>query len=594
MTSQHLIQQMRHQFLSRGEATALKFKRGEQWQDTDWNQLQQEIDQLAQGLLSLGVDTQEKVGILSGNRPQWVSADLAIMSVRGVTVPIYPTSTLEQIRYILKDAGIRHLFVSGAEQCANACTLADEGELDSVILLSEGCMEDFHPAVITLDELKARGFEDKYSALWQARFDSLASDDLFTLIYTSGTTGEPKGVMLDYDNMRASFEMHDDFIDVGKGDLSLGFLPLSHVFERAWSLYQLRQGATVAYIEDPREVQAALAEVKPTLFAAVPRLFEKIYATIYHKLESAPSHKRAMFQWAINVGKQVQAHKRAGTQAPALLKVQHGIAEKLIFNKIRQLLGGRIRFMPCGGAKLDSQVVEFFHAIGLDVICGYGMTETVATITAFGSDGQDLNSCGKPLSGIEVRLSDDNEILVKGATVMRGYYNKPEATAETMCDGWLRTGDAGRFTETGELVITERLKELMKTSNGKYIAPQVVEGAIGQDHYIEQVAVIADGRHFVTALLVPSFEALEAFAHEQGIKFRERLDLLAHPDIKKLLDQRIKECQRSLAKFEQVKKYRLLAREFSMEEGEITPTLKLRRRVINMRYRAEIEAMYAS
>lgn len=417
--------------------------------------------------------------------------------------------------------------------------------------------------------------------------------DLFTLIYTSGTTGEPKGVMLNYTNMGAQLRLHDERLTVTAEDVSLCFLPLSHVFERAWSFYVMHSGAQNVYLSDTNQVREAMQSVKPTVMCAVPRFYEKIFSAIHEKVAQAKWHKRAMFKCAIWVGEKRFLTERAGCKPNVVLSAMHKLADKLVLSKLRGILGGRVRFLPAAGAKLDDNVILFFQALGANIKYGYGMTETCATVSCWEENDFRFGSIGKPLPDVEVRIGHENEIQVRGPIVMCGYYNKPLETAATFTeDGWLKTGDAGALDENGNLFITERLKDLMKTSNGKYIAPQMVEGTLAQDRFIEQVAVIADARKFVSALIVPCFESLEEYAKSINLKYHDRLDLLRHSHIVEMFDQRLREMQKGLAKFEQVKRFTLLPEAFSMEQGELTPTLKLRRKIINSRYQMEIESMY--
>jgi long-chain acyl-CoA synthetase len=418
-------------------------------------------------------------------------------------------------------------------------------------------------------------------------------DDLFTLIYTSGTTGRPKGVMLDYTNLGAQLYGHDQRLTLNEQDVSLCFLPLSHVYERAWSFYVLYKGAVNCYLQDTMQVRDALGEVRPTVMCAVPRFYEKIFSAIHERVAKAPLHRKLIFTWAVNMGARLAVCKQKQREPSLWLRKSYQLADKLVLAKLRALLGGRIKFMPCGGAKLDPTIGRFFHAIGVNVKLGYGMTETTATIYCWDDACFDPDSIGSIMPGAEVKIGADKEILVRGPMVMRGYYNMPEETANSFDEhGFLKTGDAGQFDAHGNLYITDRIKELMKTSGGKYIAPQVVEGAIGKDHFIEQIAVIADTRKFVSALIVPSFEALEEYAKELNIKYHDRLELIKHSQVVEMFEKRVAELQQELAKFEQVKKFTLLPDAFSMDRGELTPTLKLRRKVIHERYQVEIESMY--
>lgn len=418
-------------------------------------------------------------------------------------------------------------------------------------------------------------------------------DDLLTLIYTSGTTGQPKGVMLDYANIAAQLEGHDERLNISNDDVSLCFLPLSHVFERAWTFYILYSGATNCYLQDTMQIRDALGEIKPTVMCAVPRFYEKIFSAIHEKVSKAPLIRKVLFTWAVNMGAKMALCHQENRQPSLLLKKSYALADKLVLSKLRALLGGNINFMPCGGAKLDETIGRFFHAIGINVKLGYGMTETTATVSCWDDKCFNPDSIGMSMPGAQVKIGENNEILVRGPMVMRGYYKMPEETALSFDEqGFLKTGDAGHIDEQGNLFITDRIKELMKTSGGKYIAPQVIEGAIGKDHFIEQIAVIADTRKFVSALIVPCYDSLEEYAKELNIKYHDRLELIKNNQVVEMLEKRVNDLQKELAKFEQVKKFKLLPKAFSMDKGELTPTQKLRRKVINDRYQDEIEEMY--
>ncbi|HBO37131.1 MAG TPA: long-chain fatty acid--CoA ligase, partial [Pasteurellaceae bacterium] len=419
-------------------------------------------------------------------------------------------------------------------------------------------------------------------------------DDLFTLIYTSGTTGEPKGVMLDYANLAHQLQAHDLALpEINHKDVSLSFLPFSHIFERAWIAYTLHRGAVNCYLENTNEVRSALTELKPTLMCAVPRLYEKIYTAVLDKVQKAPILRRMIFHWAINTGRKHFDLHTDNRKIPFLLRAQYILANKLVLSKLRGLLGGRIRMMPCGGAKLEPTIGLFFHGIGINIKLGYGMTETTATVSCWGERGFNPNSIGSLMPNAEVKIGPNNEILVRGGMVMRGYYKNPAETATAFTDdGFLKTGDAGEFDADGNLFITDRIKELMKTSNGKYIAPQYIEGKIGKDKFIEQVAVVADAKKYVSALIVPCFEALEEYAKLLNIKYNDRMELIKHSEIIQFFEKRISELQKELAGFEQIKKFTLLPQAFTTKMEEITPTLKLRRKVILQRYHEQIEAMY--
>ena len=600
----HLISQIRERAQRNPEQIAMRFasqssdQRSPQdahqqdWLEVSWHQLGDKIDQASKALLKKNLHVQAKVGIWSQNMPQWTVADLACLQARLVTVPLYPTSTIEQVKYILDETEASLLFVGEQAQYNGAVELmAQSPTLKTIVVFDRSVVIQDCPQAIYFDDFIQNGVEQ---AILDERLASRCMEDLFTLIYTSGTTGEPKGVMLDYTNMAASFRGHDQIIHLDSLDTSLCFLPLSHIFERGWSFYALARGATNVYLKEPHQVSEALKTVKPTVLCAVPRFFEKVYTTIHGKVSSAPFARRMIFNTAVKIGMAHMEYRRQGTEAPTYLQKLNNIADKMVFSKIREGLGGCIRFMPCGGARLDDDINRFFHAIGVDVKVGYGMTETVATVTCFRDTEFEFGSCGMPLPGIQVRIGDEGEIQVKGDTVMRGYYKKPEETAKTFtADGWLRTGDAGLIDENGALRMTERIKELMKTSNGKYIAPQYIEGTINKDRFIEQIAIVADARNYVTALIVPAFEALEEHAKALNLKYQNHKELIQHSSIQALIHERVVKVQEGLAKFEQVKKFTLLPKEFSIELGEITPTLKLRRKIIMKRFKKEIEAMYS-
>ncbi|WP_042063020.1 AMP-dependent synthetase/ligase [Aeromonas allosaccharophila] len=593
MPKLHLVRLMRERIAQLGNKAALRVQQDGQWRAIGWRTLGQAMDYCAQALIRAGHQPTEMVGIYARNMPEWTQADLGILAARGVSVPIYPTSTLEQLRYIVRDANIGLLFVGEQPQFDQALNLLKDGEIRQIVALDgnvnlRGCEQASH-----FQTFLVSGNHQPSEQELRERETQYRMDDLLTLIYTSGTTGEPKGVMLDFSNIAACFEMHNSRLDLNQQDVSLCMLPLSHVFERAWSYYVLYCGAENVYIRDPQKVMDVIGEVQPTVMCAVPRLYEKAYAMIQAKVAQAPALRRALFGWATRVGKQMVATRQAGKSASPQLYAQLWLAERLVFRKLRARFGGRTRFLPVAGARLADDVNLFFQAMGLNLKYGYGMTETTATVCCYEDNQFKLGSIGTALNGIEVKLGENNELLVRSPTVMRGYYNKPDATAEVMTeDGFLRTGDAGELDSQGNIYFTERLKELMKTSNGKYVAPQLVEGTIGKDRFIEQIAIVADARHFVSALIVPCFESLEEYARSINLQYQCKSELLRNSRVKEFFEARIADLQKELAKFEQVKKFTLLPSAFSMELGELTPTMKLRRKIIEAKYQSEIEAMY--
>ncbi|AVJ16246.1 long-chain fatty acid--CoA ligase [Serratia sp. JUb9] len=590
----HLIQRIQQQRSQRAECIAFRQWTPEGETRLSWRQVGTHMDHIASALLALGVEVQERVAIFANNSMAWSLTDLAILQLRAVSVPLYATHTAAQAAFILNDADIRILFVGDQAQMDAAIALRGVcPQLTQIIAFNDAV--ELHGCEIAcyLNQLERDADVERYQAQLDERINGRELQDLFTLIYTSGTTGEPKGVMLDYRNMAAQLYQHDERLTVGEADVSLSFLPLSHVFERAWSFFIMHSDAQNVFLPNTDWVREAMTAVQPTVMCAVPRFYEKIFSAVHEKVARAPWWRRLLFRWAIGCGERKFLQERAGTSGGRLFAQTHRWADKLVLSKLRGLLGGRVRFLPAAGAKLDDNVILFFQALGVNIKYGYGMTETCATVSCWEEHDFRFGSIGKPLSDVEVRIAEENEIQVRGPIVMRGYFNKPLETAQAFtADGWLKTGDAGAVDDHGNLFITERLKDLMKTSGGKYIAPQMLEGTLAQDRFIEQVAVIADARKFVSALIVPCFESLEEYAKSLNIKYHDRLELLRHSQIIEMFETRLREMQRELARFEQVKKFTLLPAAFSMELGELTPTLKLRRKVISQRYQNEIEAMY--
>jgi long-chain acyl-CoA synthetase len=595
MPQSHLVRRIRERVSDSGDRAAQRAQRDGHWRATNWRTLGRAMDGCARALIRGGHQPGEMVGVYARNMPEWTQADLGILAARGVSVPIYPTSAPDQVSYIVRDARIGVLFAGEQPQFDHALELLSADEISRIVALDErvdlrGCRQACH-----FQDFVAQG-DHPPSEQEQRRREALyRMDDLLTLIYTSGTTGEPKGVMLDFANIAACFDMHDRRLDVGGGDVSLCMLPLSHVFERIWTYYVLCRGAENVYIRDPQQVMDVIEEVRPTLMCAVPRLYEKAYAAIQARVAKAPPLGRALFAWATKVGTRVVASRQTGSSLSLLLSIQRALADRLVFRALRGRFGGRTRLLPVAGARLGDEVNLFFQAMGFNIKYGYGLTETTATVCCYEDARFKLGSIGTPLDGIEVTLGDRNELLVRAPTVMRGYYNKPDATRAVMTDdGFLRTGDAGDVDAQGNIYFVERIKELMKTSYGQYVAPQLVEGTLGKDPFIDQIAVVADARHFVSALIVPSFESLEEYARSINLQYHSKAELLRHSAVVEFFEARIQALQQELAKFQQVKKFTLLPRAFSVEMGEITPTMKLRRSIIEANYRDEIEGMYAT
>ncbi|MDK9790705.1 long-chain fatty acid--CoA ligase [Vibrio sp. D431a] len=582
------------------EKIALRSMRAGQWVEWSWKGVDNDVKALSQYLIDIGHKSGNSVALMSCNLPEWTISDFAVLALNGVVVPIYTTSTKEQTEYILRDSDARILIVGQHEQAKVALELKADGVVDHVIGLDSVNLSS-HLSTSELSEIALYdSVVEKYAnsyidmAEMYRRRGATCRDSLATLIYTSGTTGEPKGVMLSHGNFLSQFKNHDLHLGAKIKLDSLALLPLSHVFERAWTFYVLYRGGRNTYLDNPNSLQKALSWFSPTVMCAVPRVYEKMYTTICNKVMVAPKHKRLLFKWALDVGSSWAKSKQSTGVESKWLSFKHKLASFLVLSKIKKKLFPMAEMLPCSGAKLSDEVNLFFQSIGLPIAYGYGMTETTATISCYTSSEMELGTVGSILSGVEVKLSNDgnNEILVKGDTVMKGYFNKPEATDEVFTDdGWFKTGDAGALVD-GKVVLTERIKELMKTSNGKYIAPQQVEGALIQEPLFEQVAVVADCKKFVSALIVPAYDSLEQCARELGIRWKSRTDLLESAEIQALIRTKLNEVQKHLAHFEQVKAFKLLPREFCMSRGELTPTMKLRRKVIESTYAAQIQEMY--
>ena len=594
LTAYHYVSLFRENIQKYPKKEALMRKIDAHWQPISWEKLGTITTQLSKALLQQGVAPQQTVGILSQNTPQWTLTDLACLQIRAVTVPIYTSNTAEQALYVMNHAEIKFLFVGDEKQYLKALEVADQcPSLQKIILFDDHIPLKEQKYSIHWTDFLAFGNNDALDDVLQQRIDSRDLSDLFTVIYTSGTTGEPKGVMLTYENLAYQMLGHSQRLEVDNTDSSLSFLPLTHVYERAWTFFCLYKAIVVYYLEDTNLVREALAEVRPTLMCAVPRFYEKIFATVHDKADAASFGKRMLFKLAVKTGRRVLTLKEQNRKPSFLLKKAYNFFDKMVYTKLKAVLGGRIKFMPCGGANLEPSIGRFFQSIGINVKLGYGMTETTATVSCWGDNRFNLQSVGTLMPNVQVRIGEDNEILVKGGMVMKGYYKNPEETAKAFTpDGFLRTGDAGKIDENNNLFITERIKELMKTSNGKYIAPQLIEGKVGKYNLIEQIAVIADGKKFVSALIVPNYEMLTQAFKDLNIKYKNTADLIKHSQVIEYIGKQLQKFQSDLPDYEQIKKFTLLPTAFSIERNEITPTLKLRRKVIYANYSREIEAMY--
>lgn len=597
MTKNHITDLLDKQFDRKNDVAMITKKNNEEISYT-WNEVKTSVDSIAYLLLELGIKSQDKVGIFSENIPEWSIIDFACLKSRVCTVPIYPTTTTEHLIHIVNDSDLKILFTGNKDQYDKALEVKEHcPNLEHIYHINENISEvDIEGEMTRFDFLvyQYKNIErDDLKEVYEERSKEHRDDDLVTLIYTSGTTGMPKGVQLTKRNFNAALSAHTKRIKITESDRSLCFLPLSHIFERAWTYFVLLSGGQNYYLSNPQDVASTIKEVKPTVMSSVPRFFEKVYNKVQDDLDKSSEKKRKVFRWATRIGRKIFSRKMNNEFVGPLLKIQHIIATKLVYSKFKDSFGGRIRFFNCGGASLQDDVNMFFQSLSLPIIYGYGMTETLATVSCYKKIPM-IGSIGKPMDGIEVKIDpSNNEILVRGDTITKGYYNLPEENEKLFTvDGFLRTGDAGRIDAEGNLFYVERIKELMKTSNGKYIAPQNVESTIMKDKYVEQIAIVAEGETFVSALIVPNYEMLEEYAKEMSIKFKNKAELINNSDIKSMLDKRIKEVQKSLHGFEQVKKFKLLEEQFSIKANEITPTLKLKRKVIMEKYKHMIDELY--
>jgi long-chain acyl-CoA synthetase len=594
MSKEHVASFIFERSKSFPASIALRRKVAGNWQETSYAEFVQQSRSLAKALMARGIVRHDRVGIFSGNRPEWAVADLGILVAFAVSVPIYATNTAEQTEYIVDDAGLRLLFVGNQEQLDHSLPLLARADSTLELIVTFDTLDARgNDKVITLADFLAEGNAAGNDAQIEINLEAGDTNDLVTIIYTSGTTGEPKGVMLTHANLFHQFHAIDEDFDVGQQDRSLSFLPLSHVFERVWCYYLFVNGTSVSYLEDPKEALNTFAEVRPTAMCSVPRLFEKVYSTAHAKLEKASPIKKALFKWAVKTGSAYEYGRRKGPISP-ILTLKHRIADKLVLHKVRDIVGGPKNFLAAGGAKLAADIEEFFFACGILVCQGYGLTETSPTLSVNRPTDFLFGTVGKPVKGVEVKIAEDGEIIVRGPNIMKGYWNKPEATREVLTDdGWFSTGDIGEFTPEGYLRITDRKKDLIITSGGKNIAPQRIETIVGQDFYIEQLVAIGDARKFISALVVPNFPALEEWAAEQGISWTTQDELVANPAVEAFFKARIDTANQRLAQYEKVKLFRIVPHEFSQATGELTATLKTRRKFVNEKYTDLIEGMYS-
>jgi long-chain acyl-CoA synthetase len=595
MTYKYLPLLIRDRIATYGNKTAIRFKRATSlsWQSTSYAEMGQIIDAAAKALLE-EVEEQQMVGIFSRNMPEWTYADLAIMSVRAITVPVYATDSPSQATYIIRETGMKLIFVGEQEQYDKILQVVNiTGIQLTIIAFDDSVNLNNYEHGTYFSQLCQKGLSLANEEALTKRLSDINGEDIATILYTSGTTGEPKGVVLRYKNFVNMMRIHDLYLtNVDETDISLAFLPLSHIFERAWSFFAFHKGMENNYLLNPREVVEAMKVVKPTIMCTVPRFFEKTYNVVHEKLEHYSPLKRKIFYWAINVGHKNMDYRRMELSVPFWHKLRYKVADLLVLKKGRHAFGGNIRLMPCAGAMLPDHINIFFHSVGIHIIYAYGLTETLATVTAFPHTKFQFGTVGLPLPDVQVKIGADNEILLKGDSLFTEYYKKPEETMQAFTDGWFKTGDAGEINSDGHLIMKERIKDLIKTSLGKFVAPQQIESILCSEPYIEQAAVIGDDRKFLTALVVPSFMLLKEFALENKVKFTSNVELINNPLVIKLFEEKTESIQKDLANYQKVKKFILLPSEFSIDGGEFTATLKLKRKVIAQKYSSLIEKMY--
>ena len=595
----HFAELIHRQAEKYGNRTALKHRDNAtgKWLKISWREFSDKVMLTAKAMAEFGIKVQENIGVYSQNMPQCLYTDFGAYGNRVVSIPMYATNSPGQIEYIINDAKIRTLFVGEQLQYNNAFKVQKDSKyLERLVVFDPAVkMNPEDKTSIYFDDFLRLGDNAHAESTVKIRMTEAVPEDLATIIYTSGTTGESKGVMLPHSCYLEAMRIHDVRLPlVTDKDISMSFLPMTHIFEKAWCYYSLHKGVTIAINQDPKMIQKTLPEVHPTLMCNVPRFWEKVYAGVHEKINSASPAMKKIFLDAIETGRKYNLeYKNKGIPAPCGLKLKFQFYNKTVFTLLKRVLGiERGRFFPVAGAPLSDTVNEFLQSVNIPIAYGYGLSETTATVCFYPEIGFQFGSIGEVMPGVQVKIDPgNNEILVKGKTVMSGYYNKPEETRKAFTeDGFFRTGDAGRL-EGNTLFFTERIKDLYKTSNGKYIAPQAIEMVMSGDNYIEQIAVIGDQRKFVSALIVPAYPLLEKYAGEKGISFESREELVKNKDIIRFIEARVEEHQKNLASYEKIKRFTLLPEPFMMG-CELTDTLKLRRPVVLQKYATEIEAMY--
>lgn len=577
------------------ENTALKIRKGRGYQTFTYAELGRSIEQLTHGLASLGINSGDKIAILSNNRPEWPMSDFAVFCLQAVTVPLYQTLPPNQIEYILKDAQARAVLVENQEQYDKIHEI--DGLLPNLeFIITYEAVESGTRTVHHFFEVIEAGKKHLHenNGFFQKNIAAIDPEQICSMVYTSGTTGDPKGVMLNHKGFIHDIIHSEARLNLKSTDTFLSFLPLSHLYERlAGHWCPMYVGGMIHYAQSITTVIDDLKDAQPDVIVGVPRVFEKIAAKVLEQVEQSSPLKQSIFSWAQKIGKQYHSDKIDG-QLKGWLKVQYALADRLVFQKIKAVMGGKMRYPIAGGAPLSVETLKFFEALDMQIIVGYGMTEAhlIITLTPFGHTR--YGSCGQPIEGVEVKIASDGEVLVKGPTVMVGYFNKPDLTAEAVDDeGWLHTGDVGHLDQENYLFLTDRKKNMIVTSGGKNVMAAPIENTLKKSKFIEDVCLIGNKRKFITAIVIPSYEALHIWAKEQNIEYDSDENLTSNPKVVELYSSAIEEMQGSLARFEQVKKFILLSQALTVESGELTPSLKIKRSVIENKYASEIDALYA-
>ena len=570
---------------------------GKEWKSLSWNQVSQTAMQVSNALLNLGVKVQENIGIFSQNSVQYLECDFGAWGIRAVTIPFYATSSEQQIQFMINDAKIRFLFVGEQEQYDRARRVVSLcPTLERIIVFDPLVHISSHdPNALYFSDFLKLGENLPRQTEVETRQKEASFDDIANILYTSGTTGDSKGVILPHSQFHAAFEANNKCVPVNEKDRVMNFLPYTHIFERGWALLSLTKGATMIVNTHPQEVQQSMRETHPTCMSSVPRFWEKVYMGVMDKIEHSSAVQRKLFKHALAVGRKHNIeYLSRGKRPPMALHLEYEMLNRTVFSLVRKELGlENAHFFPTAGAAVSPYVEEFVHSIGINMIVGYGLTESLATVSCDHlGEPYTVGSVGQPIEGISIKVSEEGEILLKGPTITPGYYNREDLTKTAFTeDGYFKTGDAG-YLKDGELFLTERIKDLFKTSNGKYIAPQMIESKLLVDKYIDQICIVADQRKFVSALIVPVYALLEEYARAHNISFENREQLCADPQILDMMKERIDTLQQQLAHYEQVKRFTLLPHHLSMEKGELTNTLKIRRRVLYENYKEQIDAMY--